>query len=206
MMASDASPPPSGEPDSVVLLTIVPDLAAALSLRSALEASGIPTFLPDEGMLSVAWQYTNLLGGARVQVPRSRLAEARALLDALGGAGSDEDVGSSKDSFAEEAEAAARERDEMLRVGATTEGKSTPPPSDADHRARGAFREVLVLALFPPLMVVATPSVLRAWLTGGRRSFGGWLRLLVATSLLVLWFVSFGYLFARILARGGSLH
>ena len=49
--------------------------------RSKLDAAGIPAFLADEHTINANWLYCQALGGVRLQVPATALAEAEAILN-----------------------------------------------------------------------------------------------------------------------------
>ena len=60
-------------------LTALPSLDDAYLLRSMLEASEIPAFIPDENA-SLNWGYINAIGGVRVQVPEEFAENAKSVL------------------------------------------------------------------------------------------------------------------------------
>ena len=55
-------------------------LPEAQILKSLLEGSGVPTFLPDEYTVQNDWMLTNAIGGVRVQVRDEDAARAREIL------------------------------------------------------------------------------------------------------------------------------
>jgi hypothetical protein len=55
-------------------------LSEAFLLRSMLESSDIPAFIPDENTVQADWALTNAIGGIRVQVPESFREEAEKVL------------------------------------------------------------------------------------------------------------------------------
>ena len=57
------------------------DINDAFILRSMLEASGIPAFLPDENTCQVDWMYINAIGGIRVQIPEGCEEDAKVVLE-----------------------------------------------------------------------------------------------------------------------------
>ena len=65
----------------MVTLTTVLSLVEADILRSRLEANGITTLIPDEGVISVNPLYAGTVGGIRVQVGEKDLSSAREILD-----------------------------------------------------------------------------------------------------------------------------
>ena len=65
----------------MLTLTTLSDLNEAFILRSMLEASGIPAFLPDENTCQVDWMYINAIGGIRVQIPEGCEEEAKVVLE-----------------------------------------------------------------------------------------------------------------------------
>lgn len=48
--------------------------------KSVLEASGIQAFIGNEHLVSMAWTYSNAIGGVTVAVPEDRAAEADQIL------------------------------------------------------------------------------------------------------------------------------
>ena len=64
----------------VVLGAYSNNLEAGL-VCSFLEAHNIATKLKDEHIVAIAWQYSNLVGGVKVQVPRDQFIEAKELLE-----------------------------------------------------------------------------------------------------------------------------
>jgi hypothetical protein len=56
------------------------DLAEAAVARSALESSGVATYLFDDNMVRMNWGYSNLVGGIRLQVRRADESSAREML------------------------------------------------------------------------------------------------------------------------------
>jgi hypothetical protein len=63
----------SGEPAARSLMTVrrYRDLSEALVARSLLESAGISAWIRDENVARMEWQYSNLLGGIRLQVEAS---------------------------------------------------------------------------------------------------------------------------------------
>jgi len=55
-------------------------LHEALVASSLLEAAGIPSCLQDANIIRLNWVYANAIQGLRVQVPVTRVEEARAVL------------------------------------------------------------------------------------------------------------------------------
>ncbi len=55
-------------------------LDETLLLRSHLEGSGIPAFIPDEFMAQNAWTWITAIGGIRIQVPPEHEEAARELI------------------------------------------------------------------------------------------------------------------------------
>jgi tetratricopeptide (TPR) repeat protein len=64
----------------MITLATLPSLNDAFLLRSMLEASEIPAFIPDENTCQVDWGYINAIGGVRVQVPNEFEEDARSVL------------------------------------------------------------------------------------------------------------------------------
>jgi hypothetical protein len=64
----------------MITLTTLLSLNDAFLLRSMLEASDIPAFIPDENILQVDWGYVNALGGVRVQIPEEFTEKASSVL------------------------------------------------------------------------------------------------------------------------------
>jgi predicted RNA-binding Zn-ribbon protein involved in translation (DUF1610 family) len=58
------------------------DLAEAELARGKLEAEGIPAFLADQCLVGLDWNYSNAVGGVRLQVPKEYAEEARDILKA----------------------------------------------------------------------------------------------------------------------------
>ncbi len=52
----------------------------AFVLRSMLEASEIPCFIPDENTAQMDWVLTNAIGGIRVQVPEEFKDKAKSVV------------------------------------------------------------------------------------------------------------------------------
>jgi hypothetical protein len=50
--------------------------------KSVLEASGIEAYIADEHLVSMAWTYSNAVGGVKVVVPEERADEALQMLQA----------------------------------------------------------------------------------------------------------------------------
>ena len=63
-----------------VTLTKVNWIAEADALCTLLEGHGIETFLPDQGTVMVNPLFSNAIGGIRIQVEESDLAQAREIL------------------------------------------------------------------------------------------------------------------------------
>ena len=51
--------------------------------KSVLEATGIEAFIANEHLVSMAWTYSNAIGGVTVAVPEERAAEAAQILGAV---------------------------------------------------------------------------------------------------------------------------
>ena len=70
------------EPASRALTTVrrYRDLSEALVARSLLESAGISAWIRDENLARMEWQYSNLLGGIRLQV---EAGDAEAALEVL---------------------------------------------------------------------------------------------------------------------------
>jgi Putative prokaryotic signal transducing protein len=59
------------------------DVQSAELARIALEGSGVPVFLESEGLALLGGPSVAAIGGVRIQVPPSRVDDARAILKAL---------------------------------------------------------------------------------------------------------------------------
>jgi hypothetical protein len=72
-----------GEPASRKLVTVrrYRDLSEAIVARSLLESAGIAAWIRDENVARMEWQYSNLLGGIRLQVEAGDAETAVELLD-----------------------------------------------------------------------------------------------------------------------------
>jgi hypothetical protein len=57
------------------------DLSEAIVARSLLESAGLRVELRDENLVRLDWQYSNMIGGIRLQVEEADAAAATALLD-----------------------------------------------------------------------------------------------------------------------------
>lgn len=64
-------------------------LDEALVLRSYLEGSGIPAFIPDEFMAQNAWTTITAIGGIRIQVPPEHEEAVRELIASANASASD---------------------------------------------------------------------------------------------------------------------
>jgi hypothetical protein len=56
------------------------DLSEAIVAKSLLESAGIPAWIRDENVARLEWQYSNLLGGLRLQVRADQESAAEAVL------------------------------------------------------------------------------------------------------------------------------
>lgn len=74
--------PESGDPAYRALTTVrrYRDLSEAIVARSLLESAGIGAWIRDENVARLEWQYSNLLGGIRLQV---EAGDAEAALEVL---------------------------------------------------------------------------------------------------------------------------
>jgi hypothetical protein len=72
-----------GEPAARSLMTVrrYRDLSEVLVARSLLESAGISAWIRDENLARMEWQYSNLLGGIRLQVEASDAEAAVEVLD-----------------------------------------------------------------------------------------------------------------------------
>jgi hypothetical protein len=72
-----------GEPAARELVTVrrYRDLSEALVARSLLESAGIAAWIRDENIARMEWQYSNMLGGIRLQVEASDAEGAAEVLD-----------------------------------------------------------------------------------------------------------------------------
>jgi hypothetical protein len=61
----------------MITVATLNNLSDAFVLRSMLEASGIPAFIPDENTAQVDWALSTALGGMRVQVPEEFQEKAK---------------------------------------------------------------------------------------------------------------------------------
>jgi hypothetical protein len=64
----------------MITLVTLSRLTDAFLLRSMLQASNIPAFIPDENTCQVDWKYINAIGGVRVQVPSEFLESSNEIL------------------------------------------------------------------------------------------------------------------------------
>lgn len=64
----------------MITIAVLNTLNEAFLLRSMLESSEIPAFIPDENTAQVDWALTNAIGGIRVQVPESFRDEAEKIV------------------------------------------------------------------------------------------------------------------------------
>ena len=64
----------------MITLATVDNLSDAFILRSMLEASEIPAFIPDENTAQVDWTLINAVGGIRVQIPEEFLSDSKSVL------------------------------------------------------------------------------------------------------------------------------
>jgi len=64
----------------MITLTTLSSLNDAFVLRSMLEASEIPAFIPDENTCQMDWGYINAIGGVRVQIPEELSESAKTVL------------------------------------------------------------------------------------------------------------------------------
>lgn len=53
--------------------------------RSVLEATGIQAFIANEHLVSMAWTYSNAIGGVQVVVPEEQAEEAARILQSVAG-------------------------------------------------------------------------------------------------------------------------
>jgi tetratricopeptide (TPR) repeat protein len=65
----------------MMTLATLSNLNEAYLLRSMLEASEIPAFIPDENTCQTVWTYINAIGGVRVQIPEEFAKEAASVLN-----------------------------------------------------------------------------------------------------------------------------
>ena len=77
---------PAELPSAFVVLRSFTSVHEAQLATSALEAFGIEAHLADEHLVSMAWTYSNAIGGVKVLVPQARSAEALQVLEAGAGA------------------------------------------------------------------------------------------------------------------------
>lgn len=72
-----------GEPAARELVTVrrYRDLSEAIVARSLLESAAIAAWIRDENLARMEWQYSNLLGGIRLQVDAGDAAAAIEVLD-----------------------------------------------------------------------------------------------------------------------------
>jgi hypothetical protein len=64
----------------MITVATLGSLNEAFLLRSMLEASEIPAFIPDENTAQIDWTLTNAIGCIRVQVPKEFEEEAKIVL------------------------------------------------------------------------------------------------------------------------------
>src|ERR1700683_956940 len=60
------------------------DLSQAIVAKTLLESAGIEAWVRDENVVRMEWQYSNLLGGIRLQVKSGDQAAAEELLEQAG--------------------------------------------------------------------------------------------------------------------------
>ena len=72
---------------TMVTIRTYGDLTEAQIAAAFLRRNDITVFLPDEHLLSTAWAYQHAVGGMRLQVPRTEVEAARALLMDVDGEG-----------------------------------------------------------------------------------------------------------------------
>jgi hypothetical protein len=105
--------------------------------KSLLEEAGIRAFLANEALVSVAWQFTNAIGGIRLEVPELQAEEARAMLAELEAT----DPADLEDAW--KATAAEADVDEASVLDDADSDDSLPQPTvredDADRALRGAI-------------------------------------------------------------------
>jgi len=73
--------------DDLATAGVFGDLTQAQAARLDLEAAGVPAFLADENMAGGVFTLGAAVGGIKLQVPKSRLEEARRVLGETGPAG-----------------------------------------------------------------------------------------------------------------------
>ena len=64
----------------MITIATLNSLNEAHLLRSMLESSEIPAFIPDENTAQADWTLINAMGGIRVQVPESFREEAKKIV------------------------------------------------------------------------------------------------------------------------------
>lgn len=69
-----------GQSGTFVTVRRYRDLSEAIVAKSLLESAGIPAWIRDENIARLEWQYTNLLGGVRLQVESSNKAAGEEVL------------------------------------------------------------------------------------------------------------------------------
>ncbi len=64
----------------MITIAVLNTLSEAFQLRSMLESSEIPAFIPDENTAQTDWTLTNAIGGIRVQVPENFVDAAKTIV------------------------------------------------------------------------------------------------------------------------------
>lgn len=65
----------------LVAIAAFTNVHEALLAKSVLESAGIDATIADEHVVSMAWMYSNAVGGVKVLVPEDRAEEAASLLN-----------------------------------------------------------------------------------------------------------------------------
>ena len=78
----ESSPPPHEvELPSIVTLRQFLTVQEAVMAKSILDSAGIESFLADENVISMNWLWSNALGGVKLQVRKTDVADASELLE-----------------------------------------------------------------------------------------------------------------------------
>jgi hypothetical protein len=127
-------------PDSLVTVASYTTPVEAALVKNQLELAGVPAFLTNDAMVTMAWQYSNATGGVGVQVAASDAAQAREILEELRASLATENLGSGSAGTTHNDENAAEE-----------DRWTAASPREA--AAQRALRAAMLGLLFPPLWI-----------------------------------------------------
>ena len=120
----------------MVTLATLSNLNDAYLLRSMLEASDIPAFIPDEHTCQVDWGYINAIGGVRVQIPDEFTSHASAVLKDF------------KNSSAKGISSTTEQYSESSVEAADNVALSSQASTDATRRKDTGRRPLILIILF----------------------------------------------------------